>query len=660
LEQQLAFFLALAVGLVFGGLAVWLMLRADTSNAFARAKAQMAGELSAMTERLSGKEARIEDLTKDREQLKAEIEKQKTEISKLQQAKAELEARLADSDKIVEEKLALIEQAREKLTDSFKAASQEALQHNNQAFLDLAKVTLEKHQKEAEANLENRTKVIDDVVKPLQESILKVDASMKELEKARVTESATLAEQIKSLMESQGTLRAETSNLVNAFRVPAVRGRWGEIQLRRVVELAGMVRHCDFDEQASVETEEGRLRPDMVIHLPNDRDVVVDAKVSLKAYLEAVDAADEETRTAKLKEHAAQIRAHLQRLGSKSYWNNFQRTPEFVVAFLPGESFFGAALEQDPGLIEFGIDQKVILATPTTLIALLKSVSYGWRQEKIAENAEQISNLGKVLYSRLRTFTKYMEDIRKNLQRTVEGYNRAVGSLESRVLVGARRFKELGAAAKGEIAIQEPVDNFPRSLGSLAASAAVAELDAAEAEETEQIDSPGELLPPEPPDVAREEPGEADPTAEENEEERETVGASVELLNSTEPLPEEEPAEVTAPTEELAALDEALDTAEPAALTIETSDSKQEAPGVKEPEPEKPEETVADSPFPADSAQKAEEPADQSVKPAEETEPAATTGDSAAGNAEDTPKTPPPVPEESAATINYLSFVKTN
>lgn len=464
MEQQLAFFLALAVGLIFGGLAVWLMLRTETHNSYAHAKAEMAAGHSVLVERLSGKDARIGDLTKDREQLKAEIAKQNAEISGLRAARAELEARITEADKAMEEKLDLVKQAEQAFANTFKALSQEALQSNNKTFLDLAKATLDKYQDGAQTDLASRQQAIDAVVKPLRESLTKVDAVMREMEKSHASESTMVAEQVKSLIEVQGMLRTETAKFINAFRVPAVRGRWGEIQLRRVVELAGMVPYCDFEEQTSVETDHGRRRPDMIIRLPNNRSVIVDAKVSLKAYLEAVDATDEQSRNTKLAEHASQIRAHLQKLGSKHYWDQLPTVPEFVVAFLPGEAFFSAALEQDPGLIEYGIDQKVILATPTTLIALLKSVAYGWRQEKLAQNAQQISTLGKVLYNRLRTFTKYLEDMRKNLQRTVESYNRAVGSLESRVLVSARRFKELGASARGDIAILEPIDNFPRSL----------------------------------------------------------------------------------------------------------------------------------------------------------------------------------------------------
>ena len=455
MEQQLTFFLALAAGIVFGAVAVWLMLRSDANSAYARAKSELVGELNKLTERLNGKDSRIADLVKDREDLKVELEKLRKQLTE-----RETQA------KVAEEKLAAVAEANERLKETFKALSAEALKSNNRAFLDLAKATLEKFQQSARSELESRQKAIDELVRPLRESLGRMDKSLHEIEKSRAAAFAGISEQVKSLLQVQNRLQAETANLVNALRTPAVRGRWGEVQLRRVVELAGMVPYCDFEEQPSVETADGRLRPDMVVRLPNRRTVIVDAKVSLKAYLEALEAQDEEAREAKLAEHAAQVRAHLQRLSSKSYWSQFDGSPEFVVAFLPGEAFYSAALQKDPSLVEFGAEHRVILATPTTLIALLKAVAYGWRQEKLAENAQKISNLGRSLYDRLCTFARHLEGVGQNLQRTVSVYNRAVGSLESRVLVSARRFQELGVA-KRDMPALEPVDTFPRSLGAV-------------------------------------------------------------------------------------------------------------------------------------------------------------------------------------------------
>lgn len=466
MEQQLTFFLALAVGLVFGGLAIWIMLRADTKNTYARARAEVAAEHKALSERVNGQLARINDLTDEKEQLRAELDRLREQEAGLRSEKAELKTRLEESQKAAEEKFATLRDAREQLAESFRAVSAEALQSNNQVFLDLARQSLTNVTSGAETDLEGRQKAIDEMVKPLRESLERVQSNIQEMEQARAATHASITEQVRALVSTQDLLRNETANLVNALRTPSVRGRWGELQLRRVAELAGMSSYCDFEEQRSVQTDNGRLRPDMIIRLPNEREVVVDAKVSLKAFLEAVDTADEAARGEKLREHAAQVRAHVERLGAKGYWSQFERAPEFVVAFLPGESFFSAALEHDKGLLEYGVERNVILATPTTLIALLKAVAHGWRQERLTRNAQEISHLGRSLYARLKSFTHHMDDVGKSLARSVNGYNRAVGSLESRVLVSARRFQELGAGTNGKIASAEPVDTFPRSLAA--------------------------------------------------------------------------------------------------------------------------------------------------------------------------------------------------
>ena len=347
---------------------------------------------------------------------------------------------------------------------AFKALSADALARNNQAFLDLARATLAQTQEAARGDLEMRQQAIVELVTPVRNSLDKVDSKIQELEKARAGAYAALQEQVRGLAETETQLRAETGKLVTALRTPGVRGRWGEIQLRRVVEMAGMLDHCDFDTQTTVTSEEGRLRPDLLVRLPAGKTIVVDAKTPLDGYLQAIEAPDEQTRKARLADHARQVRAHLTALGRKSYWEQFENAPEFAVLFLPGECFFSAALESDPSLIEFGVGQNIILATPTTLIALLRAVAYGWRQENLAQNAAEISALGKELFKRLSDMGDHWNKMGTALERAVEAYNSAVGSLEARVMVSARKFADLKTAPLGvEIAKLEPVEKSVRA-----------------------------------------------------------------------------------------------------------------------------------------------------------------------------------------------------
>lgn len=378
---------------------------------------------------------------------------------------ASLETALQKEREAATEKLAVLQNAEKQLREAFDSLSAKALSANNAQFLSLAKATLEKFQEGAQGDLKMRQQAIDQLVAPVRETLGKFDAKLGELEKARVGAYEALRTQVQGLAESQTALKTETGNLVKALRAPQVRGRWGEIQLRRVVELAGMLDHCDFVEQVSVANDEGRQqRPDVIIKLPGGKNIVVDAKAPLSAYLEALEATDETVRLQKLKAHAQQIRDHLRQLGQKRYWEQFQPAPEFVVLFLPGETFFSAALEQDPTLIEGGVAERVILATPTTLIALLKAVAYGWRQEALTINAAHISELGKELHERLGTMGGHFARLGERLDKAVESYNSAMSSLETRVLVTARKFTQLESGGTEEIPSAEPIEKQPRSL----------------------------------------------------------------------------------------------------------------------------------------------------------------------------------------------------
>ena len=403
--------------------------------------------------------------------LRAQVQAERARAAELQEqlnvqqaARVTAETELRDTHKRLEEQMKLLEESKARLTDTFNALAAQALKSNNTAFLDLARKTLENLLTEARGDLGKRQEAIAGLVTPLAESLKRYEDHVNALEQSRQRDKGTLEEQLRNLATVSDKLKTETGNLVTALRAPQVRGRWGEVTLRRVVELAGMSEHCDFTEQVSVDTDAGRLRPDMIVHLPSNRDVVVDAKVSLKAYLEALEADTEEKRQALLLRHAEQVRSHMQRLAQKSYWAQFDQAPEFVVMFIPGESFFSAALEQQSELLEDGMSSRVVLATPTTLISLLWAVAYGWRQERIAENAQKISKEGREIYERMAKLAEYVTDVGKGLDHAVGAYNQAVGSMEARLYPAARRFKELGAGTGDDIPVIEPIEATTRKL----------------------------------------------------------------------------------------------------------------------------------------------------------------------------------------------------
>ncbi len=374
-----------------------------------------------------------------------------------------LKAREVEQKRSMEEKLELLDVTQEKLSQSFKALSSDALEKSNASFLQLAKETLGRFQERAKGDLEKRQESIENVLKPVKESLSKLDKGMQEIEKERKGEQESLKMQLKMMTDAEKELRKETSTLVKALRKPIVRGRWGEMQLKRVVELAGMVNHCDFYEQAT--SESGLMRPDVIVRLPGDKQVIIDAKTPCEAYLDAIEADDQDVKEDKMKHHARQVRQHVMALGKKAYWQSFQPTPEFVVLFIPSDNFFSSALEYDPSLIEVGVEQGVIIATPTTLIGLLRAIAYGWKQEKLSLHAVEVSKLGHELYKRITDMGEHWNKVGRTLASSVDAYNKAVGSLESRVLVSARKFKEMGAASGSlELETLEVIDRIPREI----------------------------------------------------------------------------------------------------------------------------------------------------------------------------------------------------
>ena len=373
-----------------------------------------------------------------------------------------LRASIKTEDTLRAERDAALLRTREQLQGVFGELARDTLKSNSEVFLQLARERLAGQQQDASAALRERETAIDSLVQPIREALVKTETQIQSIERERIDAFATLKSQIEAMTNGQNLLSRETRNLVTALRRPDVRGRWGEITLRRLVELSGMTSRVDFTEQLTQTTESGVIRPDLVVHMPEQRDIVVDVKTPLEAYLAAVEATDDEERAAQLRRHAQIVGARVRELSSKQYWSQFQHSPDFVVLFLPGDQFLAAALQENPGLIDESLRQNVMLATPTSLVALLKAVAHGWKQSTLADNAAEIRRLGEELYKRLAVFGEHLARLGKSLGGSVDSFNKAVGSLEQQVLPAARRFPELGLRVNREFEVLDPIDGLPR------------------------------------------------------------------------------------------------------------------------------------------------------------------------------------------------------
>jgi DNA recombination protein RmuC len=450
-------FWILLVGLLVGGAMAWaicsIFYRGRTIQALHDADTQLAST----TAQAGELRTQLATLHRERDQLHQELRL-------MEAAKVSAETKLEDTQQHLAEQRALLEDAKVTLSDTFRSLASEALAGNNRGFLTLAEEKFKALKEEAAVAFDQRHTSIESLLHPLTESLRMYQKESKELEDKRLRELSAVGEQLRQLASAQSILQTETSKLVNALRSPQVRGRWGEIALRRTAELAGMSANCDFFEQESVSTDTGRLRPDMIVKLPAGRDVVVDSKVPLSAFLESLEAHTDEDREAALSRHVGQVKRHISQLASKEYWDQFPAAPEFVVLFIPNDSFLAAAAERDTSLVESALTKKVVIATPTTFIALLRAIAYGWRQEQVAESAQRISALGQELADRMSTMAEHFSKVGQALGRAVESYNATVTSLENRIFPTARKFKSLGINTKKDIIDLTSVEHLPRSL----------------------------------------------------------------------------------------------------------------------------------------------------------------------------------------------------
>ena len=385
-------------------------------------------------------------------------------IARLREENTALKTRLEMEKHAADEKLALLEQAREQLAQTFGALSSEALKSNNEEFLKLAREKLQQFNIQARSDLTEKEKAIENLVKPIRELLDKTQQQIRLMEHERKESYGSITKHLETMAQTQQLLHGETRNLVKALRRPEVRGQWGELTLKRLVELAGMVEYCDFYEQEHTLTEDGAVRPDMIVRMPGGREIVIDVKTPLDAYLNAIEAPDDAARQLALEHHSRKMRERVQELASKAYWKQFKHSPDFVVLFIPGEHFLSAALDQNPGLLEEAMGKKVILATPTSLVALLRAIAFGWNQQAVTENAEKIRDLGEDLYKRIATFTGHLAKLGSHLSSSVDNYNKAVGSFERQVLPGARKFTEMGIKASKPVEQLEPLDKSVRQI----------------------------------------------------------------------------------------------------------------------------------------------------------------------------------------------------